>query len=110
MVQPSTRPHFEINLDLPPFERWKESALNYRDLMNDTAIHDWLQAALTAEERAEWLQYLRSVVPDEYVEEMLGMIHYTNYSHSSTEEQLEDYYLSLALYELNYPSLSCSGI
>lgn len=103
-------PHFDINLDLPPRQRWLEVTKYYRQEIL-TMMDTWeamLQATLQPAEKADWLRY-GTDNSEEYQEELLGIYEGlgTNLSFS-----LDTLNLFNILYEMGSPTLTqaCSGL
>lgn len=97
-------PSLEVNLDLPPRERWQQIAVANRE----AAIHMievWAQdfATLENDTKAEFLR--KHNIPQEYVEELQGIVEAVNHP-SMTMERL----LSLQMcYELAFPYMAAGA-
>jgi len=103
-------PHFTIDLDKPPRERFKEPARYYREelLAMSTVLAEAIDGAV-GEHRAEWLNAIRFSTNEtkhwERIEEMKGIVEEAD----NTSMGLETQMLSQALYELASPTL-CAAV
>lgn len=101
----ATVPQFHINLDLPPFEQFKEVALRYREELRAIMWPFGLQiySDLGERPRVEWMHMLH--FDDSYKENIRGLVHYINFP----EVTYTRLYLWNAVYELGSPAM-CSGM
>lgn len=98
-------PEFDVDLDLPPEQRWLDMSLAYREQI-PALMATWaadLGRHLTTDEEQMWLD--NHNLEDEFIDEMRGIVQAVNDS-SVTLERVILYNL---LYNLHFPSFS-SGV
>lgn len=98
-------PKYKIDLDLKPFDHFKEVALAYRKdfphIME--AWRQELHEKITQRDIKQWVEVVN--FPPPYDEELEGFVHYMN----STKVTFKLLKLWNAMYELNHP-IFCTGI
>lgn len=115
-------PVFNIDLNLPPEQRWLPVLQYYTDPTNvpdnqiTTQWMSWVDSVLTPADKQAWISGLAAVVPEEYQREINFTLQYAEthgppgaQMNMTFDEKFSYTLLSAAVYELNYPSTACSG-
>merc|ERR1719491_1857860 len=100
-------PHFDIDLDAPPKQRWVQVAHYYRERIiagHRTLAQDYL-AVLGPGYKDTWLNAFDWSEYTEYLEEMQGMVDSIN----DRSVDLDSFKLAHLLYEMGAPTLRGSG-
>jgi len=109
IVAVAAMPQFDINLDLPPRQRWKNVTHYYQQEMI-AMLETWetmLKSMYEPEEKAEWLE-LAVPKSEEYLQEMQGIYEELGSNHSFN---IYTMHLFGLLYEMGSPTLTaCSGL
>ena len=109
IVAVAAMPQFDINLDLPPKQRWKNVTHYYQQEMI-AMLETWepmLKSMYEPEEKAEWLE-LAVPKSEEYLQEMQGIYEELGSNHSFDVDTMHLFNL---LYEMGSPTLTaCSGL
>jgi len=107
--KPQEPPHFTVDLDAPPQERWKEVILYHRDKGHIEAMMDLKTSPLFPPKgqamMAAITEAVRPQIDAEYSAEIDGLVHYANMSGVTRDRVIA----VQALSEANYPTF-CSGL
>jgi len=96
-------PKFEVNLDLPPEDRWSHITAYFKDVWRMTAELPHLASHLTPEQYRGFTSSHHW--PEEYLAEVRGIVRDVNDSRLTVNRVL----INNMLYNLNYP-VFCSGL